>query len=741
MLTIAIWAVVGATLAVVGPHLARHESDTESFLPEDSEQQRAMAVLRKAFPSLAARSQLAVIICRPASLQAADFDYLVRLGDAVRELAAAGGHAWTVLSPAESYLRSRLVSPDGRAAMLVVNLPAHYAGVAAARATDQIEVLARRDPPPGLQVELSGTAAGGRDFARASRQALRNTKGVTVCCVLLILLLVYRSPVAAIVPIVGIGACTIIALSLLDAMGVLKWHVSDIERMFTVVLIYGAGTDFAMFWLARYQEEWSADPQRGPRAAAAEATARVGPAIVASAGTTILGLLSLITTQMTPTRSAGKILPIVLCLAPVAGITLVPAMICLVGRFVFWPAPPTHPRGLASNWIWPRLARLVVRRPGLVLLVGTATLLPWAVRAGTIRFRYDTLAELPPGSTSHRGAQIAREHFEPGILYPVTLLIAWPQSVRPDPRQLAREVAGAIRTAEGVQDVYDLTRPLGLHAELPEGLTGRLLRGASEQFYYSAAERILRIEVILRDPPFSHQGMETTRRIRARAEHVLRDRGVAASVLAQGATPYILEVQRYVASDQWRVWLGATPVIFLVVAALVRRILLSLFMIAATLLTYAATIGLAHEFFTALSGGDGLDYKVKLFLFVIIMAVGQDYNIFLVSRLREDTAAYGDDEGTQRAVVRTGSVISSCGIIMAATLGSLYVGRLELLRQLGFALALGMLLDTFIVRPLMMPSYWLLERRLRSRGRQAAPQCLSIGTPAGNDDGQAHPEA
>lgn len=221
--------------------------------------------------------------------------------------------------------------------------------------------------------------------------------------------------------------------------------------------------------------------------------------------------------------------------------------------------------------------------------------------------------------------------------------------------------------------------------------------------------------MVLRGGPFSDEAMETLRAVREAANCAVRsfrEANVAqAEILALGATPYIAEVRRYMARDQWRVWIGATVVIWLVLLVLVREPGLSLFMVAATLLTYAATLGLAHEFFTHVVPAGGLDYKVKLFLFVIIVAVGQDYNIFLVTRLRQETGVYGEREGVPRAIIRTGPVISNCGLIMAATLGSLWAGGLDLLRQLGFALALGMIFDTFIVRPLLMPSFWLCVRR------------------------------
>ncbi len=720
------WALAGAALVTARLGLAdRTIAEPASFLPADSEEQRGIALMEAAFPALAARSQAAVILCRPGGLQPPDFDYARAYADTVRRHAAEHNRRWTVLSPSEGYLRQRLVSADGEAAILVVNLPTFYAGAAAADAVDAIESLGVAGRPPGLQVELSGTAGVGRDLGRTMKLGVRRTLWVTVACVLLILLLVYRSPVAAALPLVGVSVCTILALRTLDILGTAGWQVSDLERMFTVVLLYGAGTDFAMFWLARYREERAACP--GPEAlrrAAAEATWGVGPAIVASSATTILGLLSLIATDMVPTHNAGQVLGLVLCWAPLAGVTLVPSMVVLAGRVIFWPVGERLSTTLGQRHVWPRLAAVVVRHPGAVLLIGVALLSPAALRAGSIRFRYDTLAELPAGSSSERGAAIARRHFAEGSLYPITLLIRSPEATLDAGamRTLSRQIAQALLPIDGVAEVSDWSRPLGSRAEPAEGLGRALLTAASEPFYLSTPARTMRIEIALRDKPLSNGAMQTFQQVREVVRQAVRTAGAPfgpnSEILAIGATPYILQVRDYMARDQWRVWIGATVVIWLVLVLLVRRAGLSLFMIAATLLTYAATLGVSHEFFTRVLGQDGLDYKVRLFLFVIIVAVGQDYNIFLVTRLRQETEAHGPDEGTRRAVIRTGSVISNCGLIMAATLGSLWAGGLDLLRQLGFALALGMVLDTFIVRPLLMPSFWLYAQR-RSRAHRA----------------------
>lgn len=723
LLVVCLWLVGAAGIVYCANRFAvGHVAEPDSYLPAHSDQRLALTRIAEAFPELSSRSQLVIVANRPNGLTEADFKYLASLAEAIRAEGSEPGRNWKVLSPVDGFLRKRLVSSDKEAALMVVNLNVFFASKAAREIVERIETLARTSPPEGLQVELTGAVAGARDYGTAMRVSLQYTKYVTIGFVLFILLAVYRSPLAAGIPIIGIGVCTWLALCMLELLGLLGLSVSDLERMFTIVLLYGAGTDFAMFWMARYREEWMTLGPDGRREAAAIATQRVGPAIVASAGTTILGLLSLIATQMIPTQNAGKALGAVLCWAPLAGVTLIPAVVCLMGRAVFWPM------GLGdvkeSGRIWPALGRMVVRRPVLTLLLGFALLLPAAVRAGFLEFRYDTLSELPPGSSSESGAAIAHKHFEPGVLYPITCLLRTGEGKVDDQAMQAMisAVSEAALKVEGVGQIFSAVYPLGSHNPVEKGITGTILLRASRQFYISGKQNAARMEIILHDPPFSRRAMAAAQRVREAIKQTTakHSAGIGSNVEVHihGATPYILEVRRFMDGDQWRVWIGATVLIWIAVVALVRQVGLSLFMVGATLITYATTLGLSHEFFVHVMGTGGLDYKVKLFLFVIIVAVGQDYNIFLVSRLRQEVDAHGDEAGVQRAIVRTGGVISSCGLIMAATLGSLWVGRLELLRQLGFALALGMLIDTFIVRPLMVPSFWLCVRRWRKSAAQ-----------------------
>ncbi len=711
--------VVGAVAWSVGSSPPA-PGDLGSFLPDDAPHNQAMLVLREAFPEMAARSQIVVVAHRPEGVTIEDIDWLNSAAMEMREIT--GGE---VLSPAMPFFDRRLRSVDGQAAMVVANLSSHFISASTAAAVERAEQLLAENRPAGLTVELTGTGGIGRDYAAATARAVDHTTWVTVAAVLVILILVYRSPVGALVPLVSIGVSVYVAFVLLRLLACVGWQVSDIERVFAVVLLFGAGVDYALFWIARYRE--SLEGQLDFELAAKTAACGTSPAILASAGTTICGLSMMLVADLAPSRNAGKVLAPVLVVASVAALTLAPALARMLGRWLFWPVGLTDRARWGVRVIWPALARVVTARPGCVLLAGLIALGAPALAATRIQQRFDSLSELPPGSSSERGYKRLDRHYSSGQLFATQLLLVGDRPVedKASMDRLSRELSDAVLALDGIEDVYSLADPLGHSAQaVPSVLMDRVIRPAAERFYLSSVKPVMRFEVLLTHQPFTLEAMALADRVRAVAEeHVAAQAegdGWKPRVMLGGLTPYIMDVRTISASDQLRVMVLATLVIGLVVLVLVRDVFLAGFMLLATWLTYGATLAMSHLVFVHLLGEGGLDWKVGLIVFVIVVAVGQDYNLFLVSRLLTELRGNDDREAVRRAVVSTGSVISSCGLIMAATLGSLWAGQLSLLRQVGLALALGILMDTFFVRPLLLPSFFLVARRGQAARRRWA---------------------
>jgi len=703
-------------------------SDIGSFLPADAPNNQAIRLIERAFPKLAARSNIVIIAYRSAGLGAADFEWL---GRRAQEVARQTGR--NVLSPDVGFLRHRMVSPDGQAALVLVNLSSNFISAASVATVEQVEAVLRVKPvPEGLKLAVTGTAGIGRDYADATKRALHHTTWVTVIAVLVILVVVYRSPVGALVPLVSIGVSVYLAFVVLAVLQRLGWQIATMERIFAVVLIFGAGVDFALFWIARYREALRSDASY--EAAAMSATQHAGPAILASAATTICGLSTMMATDLVATQNAGKVLAVVLVIALLAALTLSPVLARLLGRALFWPMGIKGKPTLGQRVIWPKLAEGVTRRPKVFLYTGLVLLTVLAGLSWRIEPRFDSLSELPPGSSSAEGFDIAREHFSKGQLYSNTLLLEFeklPTAVG-ELEGVIESLAERIASLPGVHDVYSLGSPLGGRRHEAASFLSAALSPMTRSFYVSESPAVVRFEILIDHLPFSPEAMAIMGRIQEMADATamrLKGAGQPVRVLMTGPTPYVLAVREVAGKDQYRVMILATIVIAVIVLVLVRDIPLTLFMVLMTWLTYGATLTLSQWFFVEVLGEPGLDWKVRLIVFVIVVAVGQDYNIFLVTRLMQEPAGVSEVEAARRAIVSTGSVISSCGIIMAATLGSLWAGGLLLLRQIGFALALGILVDAYFVRPLLLPSFFLAAGRKRGIRGADGPFEIDNGAP------------
>ncbi len=718
------WIVFAVLLYVCAPPPSELiHSEPDSLLPQKAPNNQAFNLLLDAFPLSAARSQVILVCYRPSGLTPTDREYMASLAKDIvaeneRNIAEDGErYAWKIRSPdLQPYLRNKLISRDKQVGLIVVNLPVNFVTMRAKLASETVERLALQSRPVGLTVEVTGSAGVGRDYTTVAKTALDRTMWVTVVAVMVILAVVYRAPLAAAVPLVSIGLSVFAAFQVLGLLSKAGWPVSSIEKMFTVVLLFGAGTDYVLFWIGRYREE------RLAQVDAVEVVARtmgaVGPAIVASAGTIIFGLAMMIAADFVLSHNAGKVLGFVLAIALAASLTLAPALAVVMGRRLFWPGRMASRGVVGQRSLWPRLGAIVVRHPAMVLIGGAAAMAVPMWTAAHMQFRYDTIAELPEGCSSTRGADLAQAHFPPGEAFTTTLVVRHPRLTDPTlAKDLSQRLTEALFAIDGVTDVRSLTEPLGLDKQLRD--QGRMMlllapdRVAVE--YLSVDSKAIRLEFVMAHQPFVDPAFETATLVRRRTAEVSEAvLGGGAEVFACGLTPYMIDIRDYSTADHRRVTVLVVGIILLIVIVLIRDLPLATFMLTATLMTYLATLGVCEWVFVGLLGQDGVDWKAKLFLFVIIVAVGQDYNIFLVSRLQEGKG-YGDSEATERAVVRTGSIISSCGVIMAATLGSLMASGLKLMEQLGFAMSAGILIDTFLVRPLLIPAFHLLLRRLLRR--------------------------
>lgn len=783
LLVVVAWIGLAAFLLRFAPKWDDVSKDDDvRFFPAGSVSVRGQELMERGFPASTPSSAVVVVERPDGPLTAEDRAYVARISDALKALiqeppvpaGVVDHHIRQVDDFRTPGVGERLIGGDGaagrgQAILTLVAVDSFFQSKQTRLSVDRIEEAIgplEASMPAGLRLAMTGSAVVGHDTNEASNASIGATTYATVGLVVVILLLVYRSPVLALIPLVTIALSVIIALRGLPTLSWvpgLDFQVINVTKVFVIVVLFGAGTDYCLFLIARYREELA----RGlpPKEALPLAIRQVGGALVASAGTVIVGLGMLWFSSFSKIQYSGPAIAVSLAVALLAALTLAPVLLRWLGRAAFWPLKmPHHHEGadpeeeslaeVPMHGAWGRVAALVVRRPGSILALSLAALLPFAYMGTRARPDYGQLSDLPASAPSKVGAAIIRKYFRIGELGPTTVLVHAPKLDfrSAEGRAVVEELAGSILARPDVAEVRALTRPLGVPvdpatsaAAAPSGfgdLIGRLrqggltalrdeaLRFGAEGFYVSTGatapadlDRITRLTVVLKVDPFSDRAVGALLAIgRDLDERLAGDPRLAGgSAGFTGATAEILDLKAVITVDERRMYVLVSLGVYVILVLLLRRPGISLYLIATVILGYLATLGATELLYRGLHQGPdpwiGLDWKVSFFLFVILVAVGEDYNILLMSRILEEEDAHGATEGTRRAVAHTGGIISSCGLIMAGTFAAMLTGQLLALRQLGFALCVGVLLDTFIVRPILVPAFIVLLDRMRRTGR------------------------
>jgi RND superfamily putative drug exporter len=743
-LVCAAWLVAGVALTLLAPAWdSRAVDDDIHFLPARCDSVRGYGLLARAFPQDVFASRAVLALERPdRPLDDADFALLDRCVAALNGLRCdePGLPLGRVYSHRDPFIGKRLVSADGHCSLIQVALATPFLAVQTRGAVDRAEACVRGvlaeaggDAP---QLFVTGPAGIGRDLTRASGDSLDGTTLATVLLVVVVLLLVYRAPLLALVPLATIAVSVWVALKGLALLTLFPGvYLVNVSKVFAVVLLYGAGTDYCLFLISRYREELATGRATGP--AVRRSVGHVGGSLAASAGTVIWGLGLMGFAEFAKVRCAGPAIALSLAVALLASLTLAPAVLHLFGERIFWPGRrPQRAGGGSRQAFWARVSRLVVARPVTVLAVTVAALLPLAVLGFRLKPNYRPTGELAPGAGSIRGLEVIQRRFTAGEVGPVTVLLTsdtdWGS---PQGRAVVAHLSRGFAHLDNVAEVRSLTQPLG--APLPEfpaateggrGALRALLGSVRQQadrstreFYLAAVpgdadggtKYVTRLDVVLRSDPFAAESVETLEVIQTWLRQELPSSGEALGEVGwecYGVTVNARDLARVTESDRRRVNLLVLGGIFLILVVLVRRLWLAAYLLLTVLFSYLATLGA-----TALAGmlwagrplGE-VDWRVPFFLFTILVAVGEDYNILIISRALQERKRHGTDKGMRRALARTGGTITSCGLIMAGTFATLMFAGLGTLVQTGFALAFGVLLDTFVVRPFLVPAFTLL---------------------------------
>lgn len=672
----------------------------------------------------------------------------------------------SISTPDDKRIGALLTSPDERATLVVLELKTEFLDRQNGLVVDRVEELVTsqellRSKPVGLAMAISGSATVGRDILRAEAESAARTELMTKFLVIALLLLIYRSPLLALVPLITVGLSVEFTLALLTHLASLGWiGLFNGLAVYVTVVVYGAGVDYCLFLIARYKEELDAGSSFAE--AISHSIKNVGAALATSAGTSIFGIGMMAFAEFGKFRQAGIAISIGLFVAVCFAVTFTPAMLLLLRSIAFWPNnKQENPRGdqswLPSSTVWKRLseqrwlddfwglaAQMLKNYPGKIFCITLLVMLPLAIygffKQGDLS--YGLLTDLSQNVTSVEGASAIKEHFPAGITGPTSILIRFdeePLVERLDGNTLAdasssehlskemtdrieKELKKFNQPEFSIVDIRNQTYPLGTNEKsrayldsLPTVAQRVAKRNFQRKTYNSTqgplSGLVMRVDFVFSADPFDRISIDKLKEVEAIVKRSIPDDLRAhASIYTLGPTSGIRDLKQTTDRDRLRIDILVIVAVYLMLVALLRHPSICAYLMVTVVFSYLVSLGMTFVVFYLRDPQNftGIDWKVPIYLFTILIAMGEDYNILLMARVFEEQKRLGPVDGILVALKKTGGIISSCGIIMAGTFATLTSGTLLGMVQLGFALAFGVFLDTFVVRPVLVPAYLIL---------------------------------
>jgi RND superfamily putative drug exporter len=749
-LIIAGWIVVTVVLSVALPSISSVEKSSNSqFLPATTPSVVA-GVLDAPFGSSTTQDATVVAAAAHGALTGPDQAAITRAEQAIRSV------------PRVTAVVDQGDSADGEARMARVEL--HLDSSTSDAATTTVDALrsaiATAGAPPGLAIHLTGSLAQSVDQNTETGHTQALTEILSVVFILALLFLTFRSLLAPLVALLPSMVALFAAEPLIAQSTHIGVQVSDLTPILLVVILLGAGTDYGLFLIFRLREEL----RRGKEVheAVSFSLCKVGESITFSGLTVVAALATVVVATFGLYQGLGPALSIGILVALLANLTLLPALLAVFGRSVFWPRiprpqPPHH-------GAWSRIAARVVGRPVRTLVVGLVIFGGLALSMLAYSPSGFGNPPAPATSDSSQGQALLTAHYPAAVADPTSLVFRLPASVWADPQLLATADRALRRTGlfSSILDALDpdgitvTPTELGLAHQLGAGGSGAVPAGdgaivadlpaaaidaaASSGQFISADGRTIRYAATLRaGPSTSTAAASVIPQVRAAVTGTARSIGATRSGV-DGYAAQAYDVGTISDGDLMRIVPIVMIVLALLLAVVLRSLIAPIYLVVSVGLSYLASLGLAVLVFELIGGQDGINFVLPFFMFIFIMALGQDYNILVMTRIREEAHHAPIRVAVRRAVEATGSTVTSAGLILAGTFGVLTATGNTQVQEIGLGLAAGILLDTFFVRTLLVPSVVVLLGRWNWWPSRLWHEDHRGGGDDGGDDGPPVPD-
>ncbi|MFI6997637.1 MMPL family transporter [Nocardia sp. NPDC050175] len=666
------WKVIGLWLLIIvgvvaaAPTLTS-TTDQSDFLPSHYESIQALDMQQKAFPQSAAPAAL-IVFARADNgpLSETDAASVASIGAKLTGANIKDVTGLQAIPPSEN----RLIQ------VMAVQLTK----VTSASDTKQSDAVKALRSELKAQVQgtelkagITGQAAQMLDQVESSNKGMAIIGAATIVLILVLLLIIFRSPVIALLPIVTIGAVSSVVTGLIAMVAkAFDLKIDSSVNAILLVVLFGVGTDYILFLMFRYRERLRAGED--PKTAMVSAVTRVGEAITSAAAAVIIAFMALTLSTLGMFRALGPALAIAVAVALLAGLTLVPAIVSLLGTKVFWPSKAwqTEPKGARFAAVGGALGR----RPAAFALVSGGVL----VALGIVAVGFNPTFDLSSGSTSAASES---------VVYNKELLKGMPAGATQPSDVLLRSTEGALTSDQLTNYRAALTTVPGV--------------GQVGEPQLSADKATADFQVTLTSAPESDAAIETVRNPLRDAAHAAAPAGTTAAV--GGMTAVFVDFQDAMNHDYAIVFPVAAILIMIVLALLLRSLVAPWYLMASVFLGFAATLGAAVLVFQHIQGESGLIFTLPVIMYLFVVALGTDYNILMVARLREEAREGNDPKQAAALALRhTGPTVAAAGLILAGTFASMMLAGNNVLSQMGFAISVGIAIAAFVMAMFFTPA-------------------------------------
>ena len=669
--TIVAWLVAAAAVIALAPKMHTSSNQTD-FLPSKYESVQASHLSDKAFPSTKDKTSPEIFVVKRTDGQPLSSADRAKIGQLANALRAANipQVVGVVTGP-------QMLAKDHSSQLVTVPLPNGNFNDDKTESKNEKAVKALRAAAAtqlrgsDLQYGLTGNVATQVDNTKSQNDSMAIVGIATILLIIVLILLIFRSPLAAFLPIVVIGVVLEVANSLAAIVGnAFKLNFDSSNSTLILVVLYGIGTDYMLFLLFRYRERLRAGEDK--KTAMITTVTRVGEAIASAAGAVIVAFLVLLLAQFKSFGSLGPQLALAVAVMLVTALTIIPAIVSLLGRIIFWPSKAWRKQPKGS--VWGKLGGAIGRRPGIAALGSGILLIGLAAGALGFKADYDFSASFPQNTESAKAMNELKQNFPAGTLTPTEVYI---QSGTPLEKSTLASFQRTLATAPGVGQVVP--------AELNPDHT------------------VAKIDLYLKDNPNSNAAISLVKGPLRDFVHKSAPPGTKA--LVGGQTAAFADINTVNNRDLSVILPVAVVLIALILALLLRSLVAPVYLAIAVLLGFTATLGASVGLFQGIEGKSGLMFNIPIVLYLFVLAIGTDYNILMIARLREEAREGNDPRtATTLAVQHAGPTVAAAGLILAGTFGTLALSPISMIAQIGFGVAIGIVLSAFVVSTFFVPA-------------------------------------